>query len=76
MSVDVMIEEACATAADEATGPPVSTLMPSSEPDLNVAIAERAYFLWERSGWAPGHDMEFWLTAENELFGSGDGPTA
>ena len=30
-------------------------------------IAQRAYALFEKSGRAPGHDIENWLRAEREL---------
>jgi hypothetical protein len=33
-------------------------------------IAERAYFISERHGFAPGRDMEFWLSAEEEVLNS------
>jgi len=33
-------------------------------------IAQRAYTLFEKSGRAPGHDMENWLQAEAQLMAS------
>lgn len=33
-------------------------------------IAERAYFLAENHHFAPGREMEFWLTAEEEVISS------
>jgi hypothetical protein len=32
-----------------------------------VAIARRAFELWERRGRQDGHDVDDWLTAEREL---------
>lgn len=30
-------------------------------------IAERAYFRWVEAGQPPGHDIDYWLTAEHEI---------
>jgi Protein of unknown function (DUF2934) len=35
--------------------------------DFTAAIAERAYLKAERRGFAPGHEVEDWLAAEEEL---------
>jgi len=32
-------------------------------------IAQRAYEIFEKSGRAPGHDLENWLAAETQLAG-------
>ena len=38
------------------------------EPDkLRRKIAERAYFIAEKRGFATGHDIDDWLAAEQEL---------
>jgi hypothetical protein len=42
--------------------------------ELNALIAERAYFIAQRRGFEPGHDVEDWLQAEAEIlddFGQG-----
>ena len=36
-------------------------------PDLGALTAERAYFIAERRGFAPGHELEDWLAAEREV---------
>jgi Protein of unknown function (DUF2934) len=35
--------------------------------DRNACIAEMAYFFAQRRGFSPGHEMDDWLTAENEV---------
>ncbi len=35
--------------------------------DWSATIAERAYFKAERRGFAPGYELEDWLTAEREV---------
>ena len=69
-------EEISTTAKEEAKSSPVPFAVPPNHADLNAAIGLRAYALWEASGRVPGQELDFWLIAENELFGSGDGPTA
>jgi hypothetical protein len=32
-----------------------------------ACIAETAYFIAIRRGFSPGHELEDWLTAENEV---------
>jgi len=39
---------------------------------LHQLIAERAYLLYERSGFQDGHDMEHWLEAERQIKGVRD----
>lgn len=39
----------------------------SNDEKLNRTIAERAYFIAESQGFAPGRDEEFWLIAETEV---------
>ena len=34
---------------------------------LHQLIAERAYLLYERSGFQDGHDLEHWLEAERQV---------
>ena len=38
-----------------------------ARPDLGALTAERAYFIAERRGFAPGHELEDWLAAEREV---------
>jgi hypothetical protein len=33
-------------------------------------VSRRAFEIWDRSGRAPGHDLEHWLQAESELRGA------
>ena len=35
--------------------------------ERNAYIAEAAYFIAMRRGFSPGHELEDWLTAENEV---------
>jgi hypothetical protein len=38
-----------------------------AQPDLGALTAERAYFMAEQRGFAPGHELEDWLAAEREV---------
>lgn len=38
-----------------------------SEAKSQVSVAERAYFKYENSGYAPGNEVQHWLDAESEL---------
>jgi hypothetical protein len=38
-----------------------------AKPDLGALTAECAYFMAERRGFAPGHELEDWLAAEREV---------
>jgi DUF2934 family protein len=40
---------------------------PHNLEDRNACIAEAAYFIAMRRGFYPGHELEDWLTAENEV---------
>jgi Protein of unknown function (DUF2934) len=40
----------------------------SSPSDHDVRIAELAYIKAERRGFTPGHELEDWLEAEQEVF--------
>jgi hypothetical protein len=40
---------------------------PRISEDRNACIAEAAYFIAMRRGFAPGHQLEDWLAAENEV---------
>lgn len=42
-------------------------MAPHIHEDRNARIAEAAYFIAERRGFAPGHELEDWLSAENEV---------
>jgi len=56
---------------------PQEPIEPTSAPDViatevgyeshHEAICREAYFLAEARGFAPGHDLEDWLTAERQL---------
>jgi hypothetical protein len=35
--------------------------------ERNACIAEAAYFMAKRRGFSPGHELDDWLTAENEV---------
>jgi len=35
--------------------------------DLDEEIRRRAYELWEKCGYEPGHEDEHWLSAEQEI---------
>lgn len=40
---------------------------PRISEDRNACIAKAAYFIAMRRGFSPGHELEDWLTAENEV---------
>lgn len=40
---------------------------PISPEQRCVLISEAAYYLAEQRGFEPGHDLEDWLAAENEI---------
>ena len=42
-------------------------MAPHIHEDRNACIAEAAYFIAERRGFAPGRELEDWLQAENEV---------
>ena len=42
---------------------------PHNLEERNACIAEAAYFIAMRRGFSPGHELEDWLTAENEVDG-------
>ncbi len=42
-------------------------LPPSFHEDRRASIAEAAYFKAEHRGFAPGHELEDWLAAEEEV---------
>jgi len=41
---------------------------------LQSMIAEAAYYKAESRGFAPGHEMEDWLEAENDILNNSDSP--
>lgn len=41
---------------------------------LQSMIAEAAYYKAESRGFAPGHEMEDWLEAENDIMDNSDSP--
>jgi hypothetical protein len=40
---------------------------PHSSKERNAWIAEAAYFIGMHRGFSPGHELDDWLTAENEV---------
>ena len=46
----------------------------TKQPDFSATIAERAYFKAQQRGFVPGHELEDWLAAEQELIGAGKPP--
>lgn len=40
--------------------------LPTSD-EVREQIAQRAYFIAEQDGFAPGKDLEYWLLAEKEI---------
>jgi hypothetical protein len=42
-------------------------IVPRVVEDRGVSIARAAYLIAERRGFAPGHELEDWLAAENEV---------
>jgi hypothetical protein len=44
-----------------------SYIVPRVFEDREVSIAKAAYFNAERRGFVPGHELEDWLAAENEV---------
>jgi len=42
-------------------------MAPHVHEDRTACIAKAAYFIAERRGFAPGHELEDWLQAENEV---------
>jgi Protein of unknown function (DUF2934) len=47
--------------------PGYSVVAPGAKTVDKSQIAQRAYELYEQSGWQPGHDLDHWFTAEAEL---------
>jgi len=54
-------------AARTARGSRARVLPPSFHEDRRASIAEAAYFRAEHRGFAPGHELEDWLAAEEEV---------
>jgi hypothetical protein len=53
-----------------AAGPPdhpYVSLAPRILEERNACIAETAYYIAMHRGFSPGHELEDWLTAENEI---------
>jgi hypothetical protein len=42
-------------------------MAPHISEDRNACIAKAAYFIAMRRAFSPGHELEDWLTAENEV---------
>lgn len=58
MSLD-QLEEVLYPIAEDATTAPLDS--------RHEAIARRAYLLAQQRGFAPGHELEDWLTAEEQV---------
>jgi hypothetical protein len=43
------------------------TPVPFTAEELHALISERAYFIAQRRGFVPGHDLDDWLEAEAEV---------
>jgi hypothetical protein len=43
--------------------------LPEGQDYLHQQIAERAFFLYEQSGFQDGNDLEHWLEAERQIKG-------
>ncbi len=54
-------------AARTARGRRAGRLLPRYHEDRHASIAEAAYFRAELRGFAPGHELEDWLAAEEEV---------
>ena len=52
------------------TPTPAPSFTPPDEPQWHRAIAEAAYYLAERRGFAPGGELEDWLAAEEGIKGA------
>ncbi len=54
-----------------ARGGPVRAPLPiictEADPDQTARIAQTAYYLAEKRGFAPGHELEDWLEAEQTI---------
>jgi len=44
-----------------------SRVLPTYHEDRHASIAQAAYFRAEHRGFAPGHELEDWLAAEEEV---------
>ena len=62
-------EAATSTAMTPDTEPGVQAAIVSAEgqPDLEAAIRERAYAIWEEEGRPEGQHLQHWLCAESEI---------
>ncbi len=54
-------------AAEKVLGKWAMYIVPHIAEDRGVSIARAAYLRAERRGFAPGHELEDWLAAENEV---------
>ena len=50
-----------------ASGPGLAPAGASVSPDVAERISKRAYEIAEKRGFAPGHELEDWLQAEQEI---------
>ena len=53
----------------DATKKPRTTVMELQDLELEHQIRQRAYELYEARGWEDGHELEDWLSAEEEIEG-------
>lgn len=62
-----MVKRAKAPEQETARSPRKRAVPPRNGAPSDEAIRVRAYELFERRGGEPGHELEDWLTAEQEL---------
>jgi hypothetical protein len=53
--------------ANKSIGPAKTHELGRTGTPTPAAIAEAAYYLAEKRGFAPGHEVDDWLTAERQL---------
>jgi hypothetical protein len=66
-----VVDETHVDGHTEPTSQPESTATPASRPDeITQMIAQCAYYIAERRGFEPGHDVDDWLAAEAQVLDS------
>lgn len=61
-------DETLADGQTEPTSQPQSTATPAGHPDeITQMIAQCAYYIAERRGFEPGHEVDDWLAAEAQV---------
>lgn len=61
----------CVESVDRSIGA-IAAAIASSQDQLRHAIAEAAYYRAEQRGFAPGHELEDWLAAQQQINGVND----